>query len=794
MMFKLLSGCALTLITVAAIADDRAAIPMATTTAPADYSAAIERLKAAVRHEVEWKKLPAFSMAIVDDQQIVWAEGFGFQDIEKKVPATGDTVYRVGSISKLFTDVAVLQLVEEGKLDLDAPVQTYLPDFLPGNQFGNNLTLRQMMSHRSGLVRESPVGSYFDPDEPTLEATVASLNETSLVYQPDTRTKYSNAAIAVVGKVLESQLEVSHPDRVRQSILDPLGLSGSEFVISEQLTPHLATGWMRTYDGRRFVAPEFLLGTGPAGNLYSSARDLSKFLMCAFADGKADGQTILMPESLAAMMTPATGADGKPLEFGLGFAVRELDGYKKVGHGGAVYGFSTQLEALPERKLGVAAIASLDGTNGVVGRVADYALRLMIAVQDKQPLPVYRTTGPVPTERVAPLLGSYREVDGTRLTHITQLNGDVFMQRGVFRYELHADAEDGAIITDDEIGFGTKVDLDADGRLHVGDIIFEKLPDEPPADIPDRWKGLIGEYGWDHNTLYILEDHGQLFALIEWFYYYPLQEVSDDVFRFPDDYGLYHGEDLKFVRDAQGNATEVTAAEVKFVRREVGTKDGETFQITPVQPIDDLRAAARAAKPPVEQGSFRESELAELIQVDPDIHLDIRYATTNNFTGAMFYQQPRAFLQMPAAEAVARANSQLAARDLGLLVHDAYRPWHVTKMFWDATPGEFKDFVANPANGSRHNRGCAVDITLYDRKSGQPIQMVAGYDEFSARSFPLYPGGTARQRWYRDLLRRTMESVRFSVYEYEWWHFDYQDWKQYRIENATFEELRGEKR
>jgi D-alanyl-D-alanine dipeptidase len=146
-------------------------------------------------------------------------------------------------------------------------------------------------------------------------------------------------------------------------------------------------------------------------------------------------------------------------------------------------------------------------------------------------------------------------------------------------------------------------------------------------------------------------------------------------------------------------------------------------------------------------------------------------------------------MQRPAAEAVVRANQRLKKHGLGLLVHDAYRPWHVTRMFWDATPDEFKDFVANPANGSRHNRGCAVDITLYDLANGEPIQMVAGYDEFSPRSFPMYPGGTSRQRWYRELLRHVMEAEGFSVYEFEWWHFDFKDWKRYRIENRTFEEI-----
>ena len=149
-----------------------------------NYAAVIKKLDAAIRYEVEQKQLPAFSISLVDQDQVVWAEGFGFQDADKKVPATAETVYRVGSISKLFTDITVMQLVESGKIDLDAPLQNYLPNFTPRNPYGIPITLRQMMSHRSGLVREPPVGNYFDPDEPSLAETVASLNGTALVYKP----------------------------------------------------------------------------------------------------------------------------------------------------------------------------------------------------------------------------------------------------------------------------------------------------------------------------------------------------------------------------------------------------------------------------------------------------------------------------------------------------------------------------------------------------------------------------------------------------------------------------------
>ena len=771
-----------------------ATIPTATSSAQPETSGdsatrpnVIRAISSAIKYEVDAKELPAFSVAIVEGKDVFWANGYGYQDAEKQVPATAETVYRVGSISKLLTDISVMKLVENDELDLDAPVQQYLPDFKPNNPFGTPITLRMLMTHRSGLVRESPVGNYFDPSAPTLTETVASLNGTPIVYEPGTRTKYSNAAVAVVGAILESKTNERHAEMVRREIFEPLDMGSSSFELTSDIHQQLATAYMWTYDNRRFEAPKFLLGTGPAGNLYSTVLDLSKFTSMIFSEGSSHTGQVIKPETLTLMTSPQLGNDGTTQDFGIGFRVGELDENRMIGHGGAIYGFSTQLEALPDRKLSVVAAAALDGSNGVVARLCRYALRLMIAKQDGKPLPEYQRTTPLPVSRAKSLVGSYRDAKGQRFTKVSALHGKCFAHRGTFRHELRADVKTGAIVSDDVINFGMHWKLDDRDKLLVGKTTYNRILNAPPA-VPDRWRGLIGEYGWDHNTLYILEEAGQLYALIEWFYYYPLEEVNANEFKFPD-YGLYHGEGLTFTRDKDGNATEVVAAEVKFARRQVGTKDGETFKITPVAPIEELRADARAASPPEEQGDFRKPELVDLTSLDPTIHLDIRYASKNNFTGAVFYKQAKAFMQRPAAEAVVRANARLHPYGLGLLVHDAYRPWHVTKMFWDATPSDMKDFVANPANGSRHNRGCAVDITLYDLKSATPIQMVAGYDEFSNRSFPTYPGGTARQRWYRERLRQTMEAEGFTVYEYEWWHFDYKDWKRYRIGNATFEEI-----
>ena len=197
-----------------------------------------------------------------------------------------------------------------------------------------------------------------------------------------------------------------------------------------------------------------------------------------------------------------------------------------------------------------------------------------------------------------------------------------------------------------------------------------------------------------------------------------------------------------------------------------------------------------AAKPPHEQGNFRESDLVELTKLHSSIHLDIRYATNNNLAGRPVYTEARAFLQRPAAEALVRVNQKLHKLGYGLLVFDGYRPWSVTKLFWDITPDSSKQFVADPKKGSKHNRGCAADLTLYDLKTGKEIEMTGVYDEMSERSYPYYTGGTEQQRKMRDLLRTSMESEDFKVYEYEWWHFDYKDWTLYRIGNIPFSKIR----
>ena len=747
-------------------------------------------LARAIEAELADKAIPALSVALVDRGRTVWSAGFGLADPHSKRPALSGTVYRVGSVSKLFTDLALMRLWEEGKVDLDSPIEKYLPELRPSNPFSKPFTLRQLMAHRAGLVRETPRGSYFDPVAPDLERTVLSLNETTLVHEPGTKTKYSNAGIAVVGLVLERLSRKSFEQAVRESVLEPLRLERADFALTDAVRTHLAHAVMGTPQGRDFPAPVFQLGTSSAGNLYASMEDLARFLACLMNGGKVGTTQLVKRETLEEMWRVQFPEKDPRRGIGLGFFVDEIDGRRRVGHNGAVYGFATELALLPDEGLGLAMCASRDVSNDVVHRLADFALRLLRARREGTKPPEYVPPRKLSRDEAQALVGHYRgekrAVDitlrGEALEPCLVLDG---VPRGLRR------VGDKTVI-DDALGRGGEVDRLDDARIRfAGQVLSRAEPPRPPP-APERWRDVIGEYGWDHNVLYLHERDGTMWALIEWFFPYPLEELAEGVFRFPS-WGLYSDERILVKRglnpELRGRVEHVEAASVSFPRREPGAKDGEPFRIQPLRPVEELRAASKNAQQPKQKGEFAAGDLVELVKLDPGLRLDVRYATEKNFLGVPLYPEARAFLQRPAAEALGRVQAALKKDGFGLLIHDAYRPWSITWMFWEATPAPMRGFVANPEKGSRHNRGAAVDLTLFDERGDRVVAMPSGYDEFSDRAFPLYPGGTSLERWHRELLRRAMEKEGFSVYEMEWWHFDFNGWEKWAVENAPFDSL-----
>jgi len=222
-------------------------------------------------------------------------------------------------------------------------------------------------------------------------------------------------------------------------------------------------------------------------------------------------------------------------------------------------------------------------------------------------------------------------------------------------------------------------------------------------------------------------------------------------------------------------------------------QSSQTFHISPLHPIPALRQEALRASPPKEGRELRKPDLVDLAALSSassaNFRFEIRYATPNNFLGVPVYSEARAFLERPAAEALLAVARDLKENGYGLLIYDAYRPWYVTKIFWDATPRRLHTFVADPAKGSKHNRACAVDLTLCDRKTGAPVEMPSGYDEMTVRAHPDYAGGSEIARANRARLRRAMEAHGFTVDPGEWWHYDYSQWRQFPILNVPFESL-----
>lgn len=768
---------------VGAAAQDGANIP-----ARAEYANVAAELTSSIQREMEEKQLPAFSIALVDGDQIVWAQGFGYQDPEQKTAATAHTIYRVGSVSKLFTDIGIMQMVEAGKISLDAPVSQYVPDFHPKNPFDQPITLRELMSHRAGLLREPPIGNYFDPSSPTLEATVRSMNSTELVYAPGTHVKYSNAGIAVVGYTLQELNHRPFAEYLKQAVLDPLGMTESSFEPEPKLMRNLAKAYMWSYDGLKFPAPTFELGLAPAGCMYSSVTDLAQFLIVLFHDGRGPKEQVIKPETLEQMWTPQFAQPGQKRGFGLGFQISELEGHRVIGHGGAIYGFATEVAGLPDEKLGVVTVTTMDASNAVVNAVARQALQMLVAMRSGRPLPQFKSTTAVPAELSHKLAGRYGE--GEAAVDLMDRAGTLHMLPVSGGFESQLRMLDGALVPDGRLeeDLSSKI-IPGDNEIRVEDKPLRRVEMPRPPPPSKEFSGLIGQYGWDHDVLYVLEKDGKLNVLIEWFEFDPLEQESPDVFKFPA-HGLYDGENAVFTRDSGGRASEVKIGAVVFKRREIPVG----LQVHPTESVAELRRTALAAKPPEENRALRSPDLVDVTTVASNIKLDIRYATANNFLGTPVYEEAKAFLQRPAAEALGRAAEKLRALGYGFLIHDAYRPWYVTKIFWDATPQDKKIFVADPKDGSRHNRGCAVDLTLYNLKTGEELPMTGGYDEMSERSYAAYPGGTSLERWDRKLLRNVLEAEGFTVYPYEWWHFDYKDWEQYPVLNLTFEQLSGRKK
>jgi CubicO group peptidase (beta-lactamase class C family) len=537
-----------------------AAAPLTRST---DYAKSIAALEKSIRAELSEHKLHGMAVALVDDQKIIYAAGFG--NVKR------DSIFRAGSISKLFNATAVMQLVEQGKLDLDAPIKAYGPQFQMVVPFENApaITVRQLLCHRSGMIRETPVGGYFDFREPGLAATVNSIRSCVLVNPPNTKTRYSNVGPSIAGQIVATVTGADYARYQQQHLLKPLGMTSSSYMLAGIDRQRLATSYMQVADGHGgFIeqeAPVFDLGTIPAGNLFTTAEDLARFVSMLAAGGKAGGRQVVSPATLAQMWTPQLVKE--ETGFGLGFMVGKFRNHKAISHNGAVYGHSASLILLPESKVGVVLLCNEDIVNGNVGRLANLALGLMLEAKFGEPM----TPPPVPIDldaaALAPFVGEYEsantwaafEVQEGRL--IGKLGGQLvrLIPIGAQKFLVDGRTADRSPVTF-ERGAADK----ATSFVTSAGQRFVRVASSS-AEPCRLWKSYVGSYGPSFIPLVVSVRNGHLYAMTENLCDYRLTPVNRNVFAMPA--GLYADEHLVFLTDLNGKVLGVNLANMVLPRR-----------------------------------------------------------------------------------------------------------------------------------------------------------------------------------------------------------------------------------
>lgn len=535
---------------------------------PADFSRTIARASALAEELVASGDLPGLSVALVEGDRLVWSKGFGFADVEARAPATAATVYRVGSISKLFTALAAMQLLEEGRLDLDRPLAESLPDLGIDNPFldeAGPVKLRHVFSHASGLPREPPVGSYFDDSGVDMSAVLRSCRGERLVHPPGRVTKYSNLGVSLIGTLVERIAGVPFEEHTARRLLEPMGMKSSSFRRGPAVAAAVAKGYMQGPRRSLVPAPVFELGTVAAGNLYSTVEDLARLARMLHGSGEVDGRRIVKAETLERMAEPQFPAAGG--RFGIGFALGERGGEKSVEHNGAVYGYSSVFICLRASKLSLILLANEDVAFGPLGRLTNLIIREALASRrGAEPPPVPPELRPARPEALKGLEGVYRS-ETARIELRSEGDRALLVWNG---HPVRLEAgPDGTLVTRDRLLDGDKVSIDRDagGRVagvRVNDRRFLSFdPASAPA-APREWEGYAGDYGPRYLPVRVRIREGRLVAECETFEYEPAPR-EDGSFVFPRG-TLYEDEALRFHRGPDGSVDAITLGTMRFTR------------------------------------------------------------------------------------------------------------------------------------------------------------------------------------------------------------------------------------
>ncbi len=406
--FTLLAGCA------------SSPPPKPETKQPGNYEYTKEYIRWFVQQQMKKHDVTGLSLALIDDQRVVWAEGFGYADQAHNVPATPETLYRAGSITKLLTATAIMQLVERGLIDLDQPVKTYLPEFSFKTRFHDAppITIRHLLTHHSGLPRDMLRGMWAGNPQP-YATVLADLQERFVLHPPNSIFSYSNLGMTILGQVIERVSGESYATYVSHAIFAPIGMTTASIESGMAASPLMARAYVKDKE-----ESELPLRDIPAGGLNASVLDLAQFVQMVFAQGGAGDHQVLKPETLTRMLTPQNKDIPLDLDLkmGLGWLLSDIGDLqvRHVGnvasHAGGTFHFVSQLIALPDHKLGVVVMSN---STGAVEMTTSIAEKLLVSALDaKSGVTVEETTLPdtpaipLSPEQVAEYEGRYSTAFG----------------------------------------------------------------------------------------------------------------------------------------------------------------------------------------------------------------------------------------------------------------------------------------------------------------------------------------------------------------------------------------------
>lgn len=444
------------------------------TIARGDFSKIIAYLQHRITHDMQDRHLTGLSIALVNDQTLTWTQGFGWADQAAGIPASSQTVYRAGSITKLFTVVAALQFAERGQLDLDAPIQQVLPEFHIGSRFTEtNITPRQLMTHHAGLPRDLARGMWGETTG-GFKAVLDYLRDSELSYPPGQVFSYSNLGLSVLGAAIERLAKRPFAEHVAHTVLQPLGMETAAISGPLPASPHLSKAYA---SGREMLEPG--LRDIAAGGLNASVRDLSRWLMMTFAQGRSGDHSVLREASVNEMLRPQN--DAVALDFdqknGLGWMLSPLGGKplhgggRMASHDGATVNHRSVIVALPAHQLGVVILCNSANAHGLAELArTTLALALEAKTGIRQP-----TEASVPTWRQASLSANlpakHSAANSLPANNLAAYAGQYVTPVGLVRVQVE-DRQLKAQVP----GGRFELILDEAGQLHVRKRILGLIP------------------------------------------------------------------------------------------------------------------------------------------------------------------------------------------------------------------------------------------------------------------------------------------------------------------------------